>query len=142
LERALIDVFVAPDATPLDEPAMRALPPEHWGGVRMRTHPALELLDLGWRAGEVARAVGEGREWTRPDPGPACYVVWRRRDNRARFREIDARERAALGRALTGASFDEICEAWSHGNAGPESAAPIAALLARWLADGVLVREP
>ena len=57
LERTLIEVFHAAEAEPLSAEAMRAVAPDDWPALAMRTHPALAIVDCDWRVDELLREV-------------------------------------------------------------------------------------
>ncbi|MGH7934218.1 MAG: HvfC/BufC family peptide modification chaperone [Candidatus Binataceae bacterium] len=141
LERTLLEVFHAPEASPLDAAAMRTIPPTDWPSFVMRTHPAAMLLDCQWRVAGVLRAVESGASWRAPAHEPVSILVWRN-DSQAHYRELDAAERAALGLASGGAALAAICEAASAAFApGADASSLIHAMIARWLADGALIPD-
>lgn len=140
LERALIDVFHAPDAVALDSAAMRAVPPSEWGRVRMRLHPATRILDCEWRVADVLSAAENGGEITKPAHQPASILVWRR-NCQVFHRELDDVERRALQVVSRGGSFSRICEQVASTSTNDDSAAEMNRLLARWLPDGILIRQ-
>jgi hypothetical protein len=57
LEGTLVEVFLAPDATPLSLDELRAIPTEQWGSLRMTSHPATRLVDCRWNVDDVLCAV-------------------------------------------------------------------------------------
>lgn len=137
LERATIEVFHGPEATPLDAQAMRSVPPEQWPGVVLRRHPASTILDQTWKVTDVLRAVNEARDWSEP-PKHACSVLVFRQDAQVYFREIDPVERRALDKAGETVNLADICEIIASGTDAADPAAEINRLLQRWLGDGVL----
>ncbi len=139
LERAALEVFHAPDAAPLAAAAMRAVAPPDWPAVMLRTQPALEILDCAWKVDEVARAVEARRAWSEPQQAPVSILVWRQ-NFQVYYRELDQTEVAALRVARDGASFAAICEAAAGAAPQGDAVETIGGLLARWLADGLLVR--
>jgi len=140
LERALIDVFVAPDAPSLDEQSMRAIAPQQWPNLRLQAHPATEMLRLDWRVGPVVHAVEDGAQWIEPAAGPVAMLVWRM-NCRSFFRELAPFECAALAAARDGATFAAICERAADAEPSVDAASTMASVLARWLADGILAAE-
>jgi Putative DNA-binding domain len=141
LERAVLESFHAADSPALDGDAMRAIAPEAWPAVQMRTHPSVQLVTSAWRVDEVLRAVEENREWAAPPRALATIVVWRNAGG-VRYRSAEQAERAALALAhdSNGTNFAAICMAIA-GDAETEADTPVLIhrLLARWLADGLLV---
>lgn len=141
LERAMLEVFHGQDAESLDATAMRTVAPDDWPAIRLRTHPSLRILDLGWRADTVRRAVESGEPWKEPARGAVVLLVWRR-GSQVHYRELERGERAALALAQSGATFAVMCDAIvaETGDEDEEAPALISRLLGRWLGDGVLAR--
>jgi len=139
LERALVDVFHAPDAPALEAGQMRAISPEDWPALRLRTHPAHAILDLEWRVAAVLEAVEQGKESNEPAHETSWVLVWRR-NSRVFYREIDAVESAALERLETGAAFRQVCDLIAAGAAGADPVIEINRRLERWLSDGILAQ--
>jgi len=156
LERATLESFHAADAPALDADALRSLAPAEWPALVLRAHPATRLVDCAWRVDEVLRAVVDGAVETATIAPASCgagaIVVWRR-DTRVVHRVAERGEREALrlvlptphpmSSSIAGAAFAAICAAIAaKANADEDVAASISRLLARWLADGVLMRSP
>ena len=138
LERAIGEVFHAPDAEPLDAVAMRTVPPAQWPALALRMIPAARLLNLEWSVDAVARAVASGEPWTDPPRGPRCVLVWRR-NSRVAYRAVDRAERAALELARGGAEYAAICDAFTAATEPDDPAAASSAMLSRWLGDGLVM---
>ena len=143
LERTLIEVFHAAEAKPLNAEAMRAVAPEDWPALAMRTHPALAIVDCEWRVDELLReveaAMGESDHVLgEPAHAPVGVLVWRR-NSRVHYRALERAERAALELASAGASFAAICEVIAAVRGDDDPVALINRLLARWLDEGLLV---
>ncbi|HYA35515.1 MAG TPA: hypothetical protein VEF03_07840, partial [Candidatus Binataceae bacterium] len=134
----LIDSFIAADAESMTSETMRSIDPETWGSIRMRTHPSVCLIEASWDVAAVLRAVEEGAPaLDHPVSGRFPIVVWRM-NNRSFYRDAEPVEFQALSLAHQGAGFGDICEL-VDAKTTDDSTVTIAALLARWLADGVLV---
>ena len=119
---------------------MRALPPEQIGTLALRAIPSHRLLENSfsisatWRA-EIPTAAA-------PTPTPETLLVWRP-DLEVRHRVV-APDEAGWLRRLSSAptSFGALCDALAHDGDSVEAAAAQAfALVARWLADGLLSRD-
>lgn len=134
LERARIDAFDAPDATPVVATDLRAIPPDAWADLRLEVIPALELVESAWPLHEVwADPVSE------PEPRPTTVRVWRH-DFVVFHTAVDALERAAFAAVRDGRTFEEVCEVVAE-HVDPETApAEAGALLARWVEDGLIAR--
>lgn len=145
LERTLTEVFHAAEAEPLKAEAMRAVAPEDWPALAIRTHPALAIVDCEWRVDELLREVETAAdEFARPDRAPAhapvSVLVWRH-SSQVHYRALERAERTALERASAGASFAAICEAVAAMCGKDDPVALINRLLARWLDEGLLVPD-
>ena len=66
LERAVVEVFHGPDAAALEPDSLRAIAPEDWPALKLRIHPAAQILALEWRVSELLRAVEEEHPWNPP----------------------------------------------------------------------------
>jgi putative DNA-binding protein len=138
LERTLIEVFHAPDAPALSASQVHEIAPADWPTLSLRTHPALRMLDCEWRVNDVLGAVETATQWTEPEPGPVFLLVWRQ-GAQVYYRELEPPERAPLEVASRGANFATVCEALASWLDAEDATAAITELLARWLADGLLV---
>ena len=139
LERAVVEVFVGPDDAALDPDSLRATPPEDWPAMKLRIHPAAQILVLEWRVSELLRAVEDGHPWKPAERSAVKVLIWRR-NARVFYRDLERAEADALDAASPGATFAEICDVVA---AEPDDDDPVAAMnrmLARWLSDGLLVR--
>jgi hypothetical protein len=138
LERAVLDVFHAADAPALDIESLRAVPSEEWPDVKLRTHPAVEIVHSEWRIADVLHTVEQGKEWKHPEHEKASVLVWRQ-NTLVRYRSLEPVERDALAAVSKGASFAAVCEAVAASAEELNHVALIARLMARWLADGIVV---
>jgi hypothetical protein len=139
LERTIIETFHDPDATALTASEVRAIAPADWPKLGLRTHPAVHMLDCGWRIDDVLRAIENGNEWTEPARESFAMLVWRR-DNQVYYRRLERPERAALEVASRGADFAAVCDAFASHRDSENLAGEINRMLTRWVADGLLVR--
>jgi hypothetical protein len=141
LERIVLESFHAADATALDGAAMRAIAPQAWPAIAMRTHPAMHLVACAWRVDEVLRAIEDDRAWHAPARTSATIVVWRRAA-RVYYRAAEPAESAALALADvdSGTTFGAICTAIAESaQAHDDVPGLIQQLLGRWLDDGILI---
>jgi hypothetical protein len=138
LERAVLDVFHAADAPALGVEALRAIPSEEWPPVKLRAHPAVEIVHSEWRIADLLHTVEHGREWTDPGHEEASVLVWRQ-NALVHYRSLEPVERDALVIVSKGASFAAVCEAVAEGDEEPNHVGLIGRLMARWLADGIII---
>jgi hypothetical protein len=139
LERAVVEVFHGIEAAVLEPDALRATPPEVWPAMKLRIHPAAQILALEWRVSEVLRAVEEGHPWKPPERGAIKVLVWRR-NARVFYRELERAEADALEASSRGATFAEICDIVAAEANDEDTVAAMNRMLARWLSDGLLAR--
>jgi hypothetical protein len=138
LERAVLDVFHATNAPALSLETLRPVPSEEWPALKLRTHPAVEIVHSEWRIGDVLHAVDQGREWTDPEREETSVLVWRQ-NALVSYRNLEPVEREALVVVSRGASFAAVCETMEAGIEEPNRVALIGRLMARCLADGLIV---
>jgi hypothetical protein len=138
LERAVVEVFHGPDAVVLEAEELRAIAPEKWPALRMRAHPAVQILQFEYRVADLLQAVEEDREWKPADAGQVEVIVWRR-DSRVFYRELEKVEQRAIAAARNGVGFANICElVAADSDPTRDPVEELNRLLARWLADGIL----
>ena len=138
LERAVLDVFHAADSLPLRIEALQTVPLEKWPALKLRTHPSVDIVHSEWRIADVLHTVEQGREWTDPKHEEASVLVWRQ-NALVNYRALEPVERDALVIVAKGASFAAVCEAMAAGAEEPNRVALIGRLMARWLADGIIM---
>jgi hypothetical protein len=139
LERAVGEVFAGPDDAALDPGALRATPPEDWPAMKLKIHPAAQILALEWRVSELLRAVEERHPWEPAERGAVKVLVWRR-NARVLYRDLEDAEADGLEAASHGATFAEICDIVAANDGDQEPVAAMNRLLARWLSDSLLAR--
>ena len=139
LERAVVEVFHGPDDAALDSDSLRATPPEDWPAMKLRIHPAAQILALEWRVTELLREVEEGSLWKPAERGAVKVLVWRR-NARVFYRDLECADADALEVASRGATFAEICDVVAANAEDQDAVAAMNRMLARWLSDSLLVR--
>ena len=139
LERAMLDVFHAADAFTLSDEAMRAIPSYQWPAIRLKIHPAVQILHNEWHVTDVLSDVQTGRECREPAHQKSPVIVWRQ-DAEVYYRALEDAEAKALVLLSEGASFAAICEVVGALTSTTDQVALIGRLLAQWLADGILMR--
>jgi hypothetical protein len=139
LERALVEVFQGPDATPLEPDSLRSIAPENWPALKLRIHPSAQILVLDWRVSELLRAVQENRPWKPAERGAIKVLIWRRNAH-VFHRDLDRAEADALDAASRGVTFAEICDVVAANDTIQDLVAEMNQILARCLSDGLLTR--
>jgi uncharacterized protein (UPF0276 family) len=137
LEAALSAALDAPDARPLSEAELAAVPPEHWPELRFAWTPPtqllsascdLERLERHYVAGERSAALG-----LEPDGSHALVVG--RRGHATYFRGLGRGEAIAFTALWQGESFAAAC---ARLESAGEQPAELVQWLRRWLADGMV----
>jgi hypothetical protein len=129
LEWTRLDVFDAPDAVPLRLDDLRAVPVERWPDLRFAAVPGFARLVTAWPVHEL---------WADAPPalGPRATVLRVWRDGFLVYQAaMDPAEDAALAALVGGEPFAAVCEVVGD----PASAA---ALLLRWIEDGIVRPDP
>lgn len=135
-EWAQTEVFDAADAQALERATLATLPAVAWGALRLSPIPALRHLALDWPVCHLSSEAGPA-EAAALLPRPTYLRVWRR-DERVLWKEISAREHAALAQLEAGECFGALCEELARHAAEEAAAHEAAGLLAAWLDDGCL----
>jgi hypothetical protein len=138
LERAVLDVFHATNAPALSVEALCAVLSEEWPALRLRTHPAVEIVHSEWRIADVLQRLEQGQERENPEHEKASVLVWRQ-NALVQYRSLEPVEREALAAVSEGASFAGVCEAVAASAEEPNHLTLIGRLMARWLADGIIM---
>ena len=105
--------------------------------MKLRVHPAAQILELEWRVSELLRAVEEGHPWKPAERAAVRVLVWRR-NARVFYRDLERAEAAALEAASRGARFAEICDVAATEADDDDPVAAMNRMLTRWLSDGLL----
>jgi hypothetical protein len=140
LERAILDVFYARDAPALNVEALRKIPSQQWPELKLRTHPAVEIVQGEWRVADVLSVVESGHDWSEPGHQSAAVIVWRQ-DAQVHYRDLPEVEARALALLSKGATFAAICEAIAADPERPDQTTMIGQMLARWLADEIILAD-
>jgi len=138
-EWTLAEVFDAPDEKAIDRAALKAVDPDTWAELQFRLHPSLRRLQLAWNTATVWQAVSAGEDPPEPElaPRPVPWLLWRQ-DFKNYFRSMDAIEDAALGAALVGKSFAEICACMTPWLSEEDVPLRAANLIGTWADSGII----
>ncbi len=128
LEWARLAVFDAPDATALRLEELLAVPPADWPGLRFEPIVACEVLVSDW----PVHRLWDDAAATTCAPARTALRVWRH-GYLVYHAPMDRAEEAACARLMAGDTFAALCE-------GFEDAEAPAALLLRWIEDGIVAR--
>lgn len=144
MDWALRGAFDAADAKICSAQDLAAIAPEDWPQMRFSMHPSVRLLELKWRIGPIWHELNEDGDAVteQPDAFDHTLLVWRQ-GLECKWRSLEVAEALALGAAMRGASFADICEGLAERNetaAETEPSLLAASLLHQWLLDGLLIK--
>ncbi len=134
LEWARLAVFDAPEAMLLDIEALRRLPAERWSALRLELAPAVQFLQVAWPVHRIWQDAPVGATWL---PAETRLRVWRQGDQVFQA-AMDDVERTAVAHVQAGDDFAAMCTGLAALVPGDVVAATAAALVMRWIEDGVL----
>ena len=128
------------DAAALGESDLAILAPENWPSLRFEFHPSARILRLATNAPALFKALLDDEAAPVPSTlhAPRAWLLWRQALT-TRYRSLDHAEDAALAAALSGASFEDVCDALCGKLAHEEVPLRAAGLLKAWIADGLIV---
>lgn len=134
LEWARADVFDEVDEPLLDEPTLRALPPESFVDLPLRVVAAHRVIDLDHDVAPLFRDAGPAL------PRATTLLVWRE-DTNVFHRPLEPFEAELLRRlSRDTATFGDLCARIVDEVGEEEAPARAFSLLGRWVTDGLLVR--
>lgn len=143
LEWAFIDAFDAADAPPLDPNVVASISEDAWPLARLALHPSLQRMQLLYPAHkmrDVWRENEELRPIARPEPEPACVVVYRQ-TFLLYAEEMDPLAYAMLDRIARGEALGAAGDALAASTGrGEEIESKIGEWFTRWSGLGWLTR--
>jgi hypothetical protein len=137
LEWTRLAVFDAADAVPLRLEALRAIPPSKWPRLTFHPVPALRVLRCAWPVHELWAADDPKAAARTVRPAATVLRVWREAFTVYQA-PVDTVEHVALRQLLAGAPFAAICDRLEALLPPAGAAREAAALLLRWIEDGML----
>lgn len=137
IEWALSEAFVAPDTLPLSQDALAQV---NWDIARLKPNPSLREHTATTNAYAVWAALQDGVETTRSEMLDATggLVAWRRGYS-CQLRQVDATEFAALSSLRDDDRFASLCDDLVDHLGEDAGIAKAGALLADWIAAGIVV---
>lgn len=137
MELALADAFVARDQQAI---AISQVQDVDWDQARISFSPSLQTWPVETNAAEIWSAIS--RDSAAPAPvfssDGAVIVCWRR-DFTSCFREIEREEYRAIGAALRGDRFTQICSSLVERHGERDGVNRSAQYLRQWFDDGLIV---
>lgn len=142
-EWSLSLTFDAEDVAELSLQDLAEIPPEHWNALQLKFQPAIQIVRLRWNIIPIWKALDadEAPPALLQDSIYTSWLIWRR-DFSSQFRSMGEMEAIALHMAMTGATFEKVCESLEGQEAETtsEEAMTIAAqYMAGWLQSGMIV---
>ena len=98
------------------------------------------MIDCEWRVDQVLRSVEKGLPVRPPIRQRQSIAVWRKGDD-VRYRVLGDLERRALRLIRSGTQFENVCQSVASRRENRKVPTAMMEMLARWVADGLLVRE-
>ena len=142
-ETSFVDLFDGPEPPPLDARALAEMAPEAWETARIKLHPLLALHRVEHPVHRMRIAAKSGEEVAvEPAPSPLHLVLYRGRDLRVMFEELEPLAFDLLGALAAGEALVPACGriAERAGEAeGAELQAKVGAWFQRWAAEGWIV---
>ncbi len=135
LEWARVEVFDAPDAECATIDELATVPPEAWPALRFSMIPAIQTLRVQYPAHQL----WSDSQSLEVPAAETSLRIWRKNDFLVLHAPMDERESAALQEMIAGEPFAAICETFAD-LPEIEAAQEAAALLVRWIEDGIVAR--
>lgn len=139
LERARIEVFDGPDATPLTQDEVATLG-DDLPELMLVWVPSSVVVSLAWSVDDVWSAIEDGEPFSEPTPDARVVLVWRR-DVAVLHRTLDPDEGRLAPQISSGVRFSDLCEVLGHIH-GDGASGRAVELLLRWLTAAALDASP
>jgi hypothetical protein len=138
-EWRLAQSFDSADDDVLDRTALAGVEPAEWADLTFRFHPSVQRLTADWNTVAVWKAMSAEEPPPAPERSAQAveWLIWRRNLENY-FRSLDPVEAAALGAAIEGNNFAQICGALALELPPDEVPMRAASLIATWLDGGRL----
>lgn len=112
-EHSLIDLFDGAEKAPLAASELLGLPPEAWETARLELNPLLVRMRLTYPVHRIKRSAGSPPgevEMPALEPSPACVVLFRGRDLRSKYEELEPLAFDLLAAIAEGVPLVPACE--------------------------------
>ena len=136
-EWALSLAFDAEDAPTLTLQNLAKIPPEKWGDLRFKFHPAVQLFSQKYNVLLVWQALNSDETPPKATQINEPYVVWRK-DLNSHYRSLEHAEYKAIQSVILGTSFGELCESLQENDSEEEATMQAAQYLSGWLNGGLI----
>jgi hypothetical protein len=139
LERARVEVFDGPDASPLAQDAVAALG-DQLPDLVLSWVPSSVVVPLAWAVDDLWSAIEDEQPAFEPAHEPHVVLVWRREIS-VLHRTLDADEAQLAPQIERGASFAALCGVLGEIH-GEDASGRAVELLLRWLQAAALSSPP
>ena len=129
--------FDGPDADCIVLEDLAGLPADVWPTLLLGLHPSVRLLATRYELAPLLRR--ESRDEPMLGERERSWLLWRH-ERQVQWRLLDDDEVDALVLVAKGASFGDLCESLCAWHAANAVALRAAALLKRWIVDGLVSR--
>ncbi|CAA0085655.1 Uncharacterised protein [BD1-7 clade bacterium] len=137
-ERLLLVAFDAPEAHRITLDTLQQLAPESWPGIQLTFHPSVQLFNSPSNAVNIWQALKQENPPPEVSSAEQCWLIWRNHERLTEFRHINDIEHLLLQQALTGDSFESLCETLTEHVVEDEAPQIAASTLMRWIKDGLI----
>lgn len=138
-EWAMGDTLDARDAIVLASDALQSLPLDHFGDLKIRFHPSMQVLNFKWNTPQLWQAINNEEDERPPEqlPNPVDWIVFRS-GLTCVFRSLEENEAIALRALNTSSNIAVVCEIL--GESMEEEKVPVFILqcLDQWLREGMV----
>lgn len=138
-EWAMRHTVDARDADRVTFEHMQQVAADLWGALTFDLHPSLTMLQLGWNAPAIWKALTSDQEPPAPESETRTWLVYRDTDLVTQWRSADTNEALALSIFRDGGDFDAVCDFAAHQLGEDAAAITAAGWLKQWISEGVLI---
>lgn len=138
-EWKLSDTLDAADSHIADSQVLYALPPEHWGELRIEFHPSLQLIDCTWNVPQIWQCIdiNETIPTLCQAENPVTWLLWRK-ELGSYYRSLSATDVLCLQHFQDGHNFAEVCDALCERMSEEEVPKEALSFIQRSIADGII----
>lgn len=109
IEQAFNDSFDAANCSTISNDQLAEIDAEAWPSLRLQFHSSVRLLSFEYNSFPIWKALSVEQTPPTLEKDASHWLVWRK-GLVSRYRTIDDAERCALGLALNGGEFGNLCE--------------------------------
>ena len=139
-EWALRKAFDAKNQETIGLEKLQEIPIESWGDLQFKFHQSVSRLDLEWNTPQLWAAIEADSDPIPPEKleHPYAWLLWRQ-GLVNHYRSLDVDEAWALGSAIAGVNFEDLCQGVCEWIDTEHAPARVAGFLCHWINEGLLV---